>query len=47
MGMICFIYLPNYIQWDQVKENTKLLNKGSLFYSHEFLTSTIIPYFAH
>ena len=40
---ICFINLPNYIQWDQVKDDTKLLNKGSLFYSHEFLTFTIKP----
>ena len=38
MGIICFINLPNYIQWDQVKDNTKWLSKGSLFYSHEYLT---------
>ena len=45
MGIICFLNIPNYIQWDQFKNNTKQLSKRSLFYSHEFLTSTIIPYF--
>ena len=38
MGIICFINLPNYIQWDQVKDNTKWLSKRSLFYSHEYLS---------
>ena len=47
MGIMCFINLPNYIQWDQVKDNTKWLSKGNLFYSHEFLTSTIKPFFGH
>ena len=47
MGIRCFINLPNYIQCDQVKDNTKLLNKEGLFYNHEFLTSTIKPYFGH
>ena len=47
MGIICFINLPNYMQWDQAKDNTKLLNKGSLFYNHEFLKSTVKPYFGH
>ena len=47
MGIICFINLPNYIQWDQVKDNTKWLSKRSLFYSHQFLTSTIKPTFGH
>ena len=47
MRIICFINLPNYIQWDQVKDKTKWLSKGSLFYNHEFLTSTIKPYFCN
>ena len=45
MEIISFINLPNCIQWDQVKDNTKWLSKGSLFYSHGFLTSTIKPHF--
>ena len=28
MGKICFINLPNYIQGDQVKDNTNWLSKG-------------------
>lgn len=40
MGKICFINLPN---WIQVKDNTERLSTGSLFYSHELFTSTIIP----
>ena len=40
MGIICFIKLPNLIQnwWiKSSKDSTKCLNKGILFYSHEFL----------
>ena len=44
--MICFINLPNCIQWDQVKNNTKWF-KAKGVCGHEFLTSIIKPYFSH
>ena len=32
MGMICFIKLPNCIQWDQVKDNTKWFKAKGVYF---------------